>query len=103
MDMPHANSDKMDTFLRDAGMDTPEVLEIMKEVLQPSVGDTNNNFGAKATYVPRYAFKALIYGAPEVMDQLCGRLDVTSRSIIMLSSTASCTTRTPTQAQLYPG
>ena len=42
MDMPHANSDKMDTFLRDAGMDTPEVLEIMKEVLQPSVGDTNN-------------------------------------------------------------
>lgn len=60
-------------------MDTPEIQEIIREVLHPSGGEgaLKNFVGNSNTYGPRYAFKALVSGAPEVMDQLCGRLDVT--------------------------
>lgn len=64
----------MNAFLRDYGMDTPEIQEIINEVLQTS---TEGQGFKPASFGERFAFKALVYGAPETLEHLVARLDVT--------------------------
>ena len=64
----------MNAFLRDYGMGTPEIQEIMNEVLQTS---TEGQGFKPASFGERFACKALVYGAPETLEHLVARLDVT--------------------------